>query len=140
MRNSAIVLTVLLASLLAPGIARAEWSIVCDPGGAPAETSEAAEVICAPPEPLEGEEPEQPEQPEAMSKAPDAPALDRSRPATSGPPVAGRAAPTITPPKKAAACKRASAAAIRAERKHIHALPRGRRRRAELKLARGLCR
>jgi hypothetical protein len=137
----AILATVALVS--ATTVAPADPPIGCAPT---VEAANGTEVACAQGEPEETEEAEEAEEAEEQEYEEAAAAAERSNLTASsaaGEP-ASTSARTLPPPRpptpKLTSCRRASETTIRAEAKHMRKLRGKRRRRAERRLDRALCR
>jgi hypothetical protein len=141
-----IIFSVLAASLLAPGIAAAEWSISCGPGEILAESSETGESECVAEEPqeLEAEESEEHQAPEYQVIGPEAAASPTRRPTYA--PVPDSPAAVAAPSRAAASrttkpssCRRASTAQLHADRLRVRRLHGRQRREAQRRLSLALC-
>jgi hypothetical protein len=141
MKTLAIMIIATVALFSATTVVHAEPSTACLPAD---EATEASEVACVAAEQEEAEEAEELEyeelaREEAAREELRSPAASsiRSEPA---PTSASTPSPSPTTTPKLTACRRASEATIRAEARHIRKLRGKRRRSAERRLDRALCR
>jgi hypothetical protein len=135
-KTLAIALIATVALLSAATAVRAESPTDCTPT---VEATDAGEVACASGEPEELEEAEEQQYEEAVLEEV---ALEEVRSVLAPSATPSEPAPTgeSAPPPKLIACRRAPAAAIRAEAKRIRKLKGKRRRNAERRLDHARCR
>jgi hypothetical protein len=136
-KTLAIVLIITVAPLFAAAAVQAEPVAACTPTVVAADITEPA---CAPSEPEEPEEAEEPEDEEAGPEEARSEEVrsDLAPPATTGERVSSSV--SAPAPSKPTLCRRAPVATLRADAKRLRRLKGKRRRNAERRLDRALCR